>query len=249
MTAEKKGSVLIIGAGSDMAIAIAKEYAGYGYDLILAARDMRAIDPIVSDLRVRHPEADISTSALDVLEMNTHEGFYGSLNTKPHVAICVVGYLGEQERAERDLAELRKVTDTNYTGCASILSVIAEDFEKRGSGTIIGVSSAAGERGRKSNYIYGSAKAALTSFLSGLRHRMADKGVKVITVIPGFVNTRMTEGMDLPPALTASPEEVAHDIYKAHKKGCDVIYTKWFWRYIMLIIKHLPEAIFKKTNL
>lgn len=245
----KKGTALIIGAGSDMAVALAREYAGQGYDLILAARDTGALSPMASDLAIRHPEADISTASIDVLGMDTHREFYEGLVKKPDVAICVVGYLGDQELAEKDINEVRKITDTNYTGCASILNVIATDFEKRGSGTIIGISSVAGDRGRKSNYFYGSAKAAFTSYLSGLRHRMAGKGVKVITVKPGFVNTRMTEGMDLPPSLTASPEEVALDIYRAHRRGCDVIYTKWFWRYIMLIIRHLPERIFKRTDL
>jgi short-subunit dehydrogenase len=249
MTKNNKGTALIIGAGSDMAIALAKEYARQGYDLVLAARDTGAISPIASDLAIRHHEADIRTTGLDVLKMETHSYFYNGLPVKPDVAICVVGYLGDQELAETDIDEVRKITDTNYTGCASILNVIASDFEKSGGGTIIGISSVAGDRGRKSNYFYGSAKAAFTSYLSGLRHRLAGKGVKVITVKPGFVSTRMTEGMDLPPALTASPEEVARDIYRAHKRGSEVIYTKWFWRYIMLIIRLLPEGIFKKTNL
>jgi len=249
MKDKNRKTALIIGAGSDMAVSIAKEYAGNGYDLILAARDMGAIDPIASDLAIRHPGAEIRKAALDVLKMETHRGFYEGLDPKPDVAICVVGYLGDQELAQSDSGEFRKITDTNYTGCASLLNVIAGEFERRGSGTIIGVSSVAGDRGRKSNYVYGSAKAAFTSYLSGLRHRLADKGVRVITVKPGFVNTRMTEGMDLPPALTASPEEVARDIFKAHRRACDVIYTKWFWRYIMLIIRHLPERIFKKTSL
>lgn len=249
MTGNTKGTALIIGAGSDIAAALAREYAKQGYSLILAARDLEALAPVTADFRIRDPQADVSTVSLDVLEMDSHKAFYDGLPQKPDVAICVVGYMGDQELAETDINEARRITDTNYTGCASMINIIAADFEGRGQGTIIGVSSVAGDRGRKSNYFYGSAKAAFTSYLSGLRHRLADKGVRVITVKPGFVHTRMTEGMDLPGALTAEPDEVARDIYKAHKRGRDVVYTKWLWRYIMLIIRHLPERIFKKTNL
>jgi short-subunit dehydrogenase len=119
----------------------------------------------------------------------------------------------------------------------------------RKSGTIIGISSVAGERGRMSNYLYGSAKAGFTAYLSGLRNRLFHTGVHVMSVQPGFVYTRMTESLTLPPLLTAKPEQVAADIYKAAAGGKNVIYTKWFWRYIMLIIKSIPEFMFKKLKL
>jgi short-subunit dehydrogenase len=160
-----------------------------------------------------------------------------------------VGYLGEQAVAEKDFNEARKIIDTNYTGCVSVLNVIANDFERRKKGFIIGISSTAGDRGRKSNYCYGSAKAAFSTYLSGLRNRLYSSGVRVLTVKPGFVRTMMTEGMRLPPLLTARPDEVAKDIVRAQEKDRDVLYTKWFWKWIMLVIKALPEAIFKKTNL
>lgn len=244
-----KKTALIIGATSEMASAIAREYAANGYDLILAARAMDRLEPIARDMGIRHPEASVSAVLLDVLDFASHREFYDNLPHKPDVGICVAGNMGDHERAAWDPEELRMITDTNYTGCASILNIIAADFEQRGQGVIIGVSSVAGERGRKSNYYYGSAKAALTSYLSGLRHRLAGTPVRVITVKPGFVRTRMTEGLPLPGLLMASVEQVARDIYSAQIRKKDVVYTRWFWRYIMLIIKHLPEAIFKRTNL
>jgi short-subunit dehydrogenase len=111
------------------------------------------------------------------------------------------------------------------------------------------VSSVAGDRGRKANYIYGSAKAAFSTYLSGLRNRLYENNVQVLTVKPGFVPTKMTEGLDLPPNLTAQPEDVASDIYKAQNKGKNILYTKSIWRLVMLIIKHIPEFIFKKMSI
>jgi len=126
---------------------------------------------------------------------------------------------------------------------------VYNDFEKRKSGFIIGISSVAGDRGRKSNYIYGSAKAALTAYLSGLRNRLYVANVHVLTVKPGFVATKMTEGMDLPEKLTAQPEAVAEDIYRAQQKNKNVLYTKWIWRWVMLIIKVIPEWKFKRMSI
>ena len=139
--------------------------------------------------------------------------------------------------------------DTNYTGVVSLFNIIANDFEDRRSGFMVGISSVAGDRGRKNNYIYGSAKAALTAYLSGLRNRLYDAQVHVMTVKPGFVATKMTEGMDLPEKLTAQPEEVAEDIYKAQQKNKNVLYTKWMWRWVMMMIKMIPEWKFKGMSL
>ena len=138
---------------------------------------------------------------------------------------------------------------SNYEGPAAILSVFADLFEARGSGTIVGISSVAGDRGRATNYIYGSAKAGFTAFLSGLRNRLARKGVHVLTVLPGFVATRMTEQLDLPKALTAEPKEVALAIERAVKGKRNTIYVRPVWALIMLIIRSIPEAIFKRLRL
>jgi short-subunit dehydrogenase len=139
--------------------------------------------------------------------------------------------------------------EAKFTGTVSILEKIAADFERRMSGFIVGISSVAGDRGRQSNYIYGSTKAALTAYLAGLRHRLSVTGVNVLTVKPGFVATKMTADLDLPEKLTAQPEQVADNIFSAVEKNKSTIYVKPIWRLIMLIITHIPNFVFHKTKL
>jgi decaprenylphospho-beta-D-erythro-pentofuranosid-2-ulose 2-reductase len=242
------GWLLVLGAKSDIGKAVAHKFAQNGFDIMLAARDNRDLENDIKDLKIRFGIRAIALQ-FDALDTGSHNNLLKDLPDRPSGVVCVVGYLGDQKIAELDFKEARRIIDTNYTGCVSALNVIANDFELRNEGFIIGISSAAGERGRQSNYIYGSAKAAFTAYLSGLRNRLSKTKVHVMTVKPGFVKTKMTEKMDLPPLLTAQPDEVAGDIYKAWKNGRDVIYTKWFWRYIMMIIRNIPERIFKKLNL
>ncbi len=236
--------VLIIGAKSDIAKAVARKYAANGYDLCLAARKADELQAFADDLAIR-TQQKITCVELDILDYASHRKFYDALPEKPAGVITAVGYLGEQKEAQRSFVEAQKIIDTNYTGLVSLLHIIADDFEQRRTGFIVGISSVAGDRGRASNYVYGSAKAAFTAFLSGLRNRLHEAGVHVLTVKPGFVATKMTEGMDLPARLTAQPEEVAEDIYNAQRKGKYVLYTKWMWQWIMLVIKSIPEWKFK----
>lgn len=240
--------ILVLGARSDIAMAVAHRYAATGYNIYLAARNHEELENDITDFKIRH-SVEVRTLEFDALDYEGHESFYDGIPEKPLGVVCAVGYLGEQAVAEKDFNEARKIIDTNYTGCVSVLNVVANDFERRKKGFIIGISSAAGDRGRKSNYCYGSAKAAFSTYLSGLRNRLYSSGVRVLTVKPGFVLTRMTEGMKLSPLLMARPDEVARDIVRAQERHRDVLYTKWFWKWIMLVIKSLPEAIFKKTNL
>lgn len=240
--------VLIIGAKSDMAKATASLYAQKGYELLLAARNVNELQPFASDLKIKE-EKEATLIELDLLDYKSHKPFYTSLEQQPDLVICFVGYLGEQEVAEKNFDQAKLITDTNYTGVMSILNIIANDFEVKKKGTIVCVSSVAGERGRKSNYLYGAAKAALSTYLSGLRNRLFSAGVHVLTVKPGFVDTEMTKDLELPGLLTAKPEEVANDIYKAEQKKKNTLYTKWMWKWIMLIIRNIPEGIFKKMNL
>ena len=240
--------ILIIGARSDISKSLARKYAENGYNLYLAARKSSELQNFANDIKIRNGK-EIICLDFDVLDYASHQNFYDSLAEKPIGVISVVGYLGEQEKAQNDFEEAQKIIDTNYTGVVSALNIVANDFEKRKSGFIIGISSVAGERGKKSNFIYGSAKAAFTTYLSGLRNRLFNSNVQVMTVKPGFVATKMTEGLDLPKKLTAQPEEVAQDIFKAQQKGKNVLYTKWFWKWIMLIIKNVPEFQFKKMSI
>ena len=241
-------SVLILGASSDMAASLAKTYASHGYDLQLASRRTSRLSPIQSDLAIRYGVA-CTLHEFDALDFDGHKAFFDALPVVPDVTICVFGLLGDNEKAEKDWTECRTILDSNYTGAVSILNIAASRYEARGHGLIVGISSVAGERGRQSNYLYGSAKAGFTAYLSGLRNRLYHKNIHVLTVKPGFVYTRMTEGMPLSPLLTATPDKVAQAIYTAAAGKKNVIYVKWFWRWIMLIIKSIPEFMFKKLKL
>jgi len=240
--------LLIVGAKSDIAKATAREYAKHGYDLYLAARDVDELKAFAQDIITR-TQKDVQLVELDILDYESHQAFYDNLKEKPLGVISAVGYLGDQTKAQSDFTEAKRIIDTNYTGVVSLFNIIANDFEQRRSGFMVGISSVAGDRGRKSNYLYGSAKAALTAYLSGLRNRLYEAQVHVLTVKPGFVATKMTEDMDLPEKLTAQPEEVAKDIFSAQQKGKNVLYTKWIWKYVMMVIKMIPEWKFKGMNI
>ena len=241
-------NILILGATSDIAIACAHEFARNGYGIQLAARNQDKLKVIARDMEVRY-RMPVSCHTFDALDYESHPDFWKKLPQRPDVTLCAFGYLGAQEKAQEDWDEARQIIDTNYTGAASILNLVARSYEGQGRGSIIGISSVAGERGRQSNYFYGSAKAAFTAYLSGLRNRLYKKGVHVLTVKPGFVDTKMTEGLDLPGPLTAKPEQVARSVYKANRSKKDIIYTLPVWQLIMQNIRLIPEGVFKKMNL
>jgi short-subunit dehydrogenase len=243
--------LLVLGANSDIGHAVAKVFAKEERaDLILASRDMEMLEKRARDIEIRC-QVKARARFFDARDFDSHAAFYADLDPKPDGVLVAFGELGEQSRSEREFQEARRVIETNYLGAVSILEIVAADFERRGSGFVIGISSVAGERGRQSNYIYGSAKGAFTVYLSGLRNRLCARGsgIRVITVLPGFVRTKMTQGMHLPGVLTANPEEVARDIYRAFKKGKSVIYCKSMWRWIMLVIRSIPEPIFSRLRL
>jgi hypothetical protein len=242
------GPVLILGARSDIGRAVAHRFAADGHPVQLAARSLDGLDPVKSDIELRHG-VPVSLHAVDALAPESFPAFLDALPELPQIAVSAIGLLGEQAESEQDPEAALRVMRSNYEGPALLLGLLAARFEARGSGTLVGISSVAGDRGRASNYVYGSAKAGLTAFLSGLRNRLADKGVHVVTVLPGFVATRMTEGMALPARLTARPEEVAEAVARAVARRRDVIYTRPVWRPIMAVIRAIPERVFKKTTL
>lgn len=241
-------TVLILGATSDMAMAIAEQFASKGYDIQLAARSAERLMPLQSDLAIKY-DVRVSAHEFDALNFDQHNGFFNGLTPLPQVTVCVFGYLGDHEMALQQWPEAQRVIHTNYVGAVSILNVVAQQYAAQRQGVIVGISSVAGERGRQSNYIYGSAKAGFTAYLSGLRNRMSGFGVHVVTVQPGFVYTKMTEHLKLPPLLTARPEQVARSVYEAVARKKNVLYVKWPWRWIMVIIRSIPEFLFKKMKL
>lgn len=241
--------VLILGATSAIARATAAAFAIRGYSLYLASRDQDELARIAADLRLRYNVA-VRYGPFDAEATDTHEVFFNSVVAAiPELSgvVLAFGYLGDQQAA-RDFKIGARVIASNFTGAASILSHCADYFEPLQRGFIIGISSVAGDRGRQSNYVYGAAKGALSLFLQGLRNRLYPSGVRVITVKPGFVDTAMTYGL---PGLflVASPQAVGERIARTPDKSADVVYLPWFWRYIMLIIKHIPEPIFKRLKL
>jgi short-subunit dehydrogenase len=243
-------SLLVVGGSSDVGHATAMRYAKAGWRVLLAARDVDAARRNADDITTR-TAVDTSVIALDVLQTAALTGFVDNLPVLPDTVVCVVGYLGDQLKAQTDLDAATEIMRANFEAPSLLLGLFAERFERRGSGTIIGVSSVAGDRGRASNYLYGSAKSGFSQFLSGLRNRMSLAGkVRVITIKPGFIRTRMTAHMKLPGPLTVGPDRVAEDIFRADVSSSrDVVYVgKRFWL-VMSVICALPESIFKRLRL
>lgn len=240
--------ILVIGAGSDIALPLEMMYAEAGFGLYLASRDIDRLKNDAESIKAKF-SIEIGTYQFDVTATDSHRKFYTELPEKPFGIICLAGILGEQKVSEKDFREAQKVIDANYSGLVSIVHIAVEDLEQRKEGFIVGVSSVAGEKGRLSNYVYASAKAGFTAFLSGLRNRLHTSRVQVLTVHPGFIRTKMIEGRKTIGWITAQPYEVARDIFRAQQSGKDFIYSKWFWRYIMLVFKLIPESIVKRLDL
>ncbi len=243
-------ALLILGATSGIARSTAKVFAAKGYSLYLAGRDAEELERLSSDLRIRY-RIDVRYGTFEAEDYCGHSKFIERVIAEMgrlDGVLLSFGYLGEQERAMRDPAERVAVMARNLTGAINLLEPVAAYLEQQGSGFIIGISSVAGDRGRQSNYIYASAKAGFTVYLQGLRNRLFRAGVHVMTVKAGVVDTAMTYGS---PGLflVASPAYVGKHIVRELERERNVAYIPWFWRYIMLVIKLLPEAIFKRLKL
>lgn len=242
-------TALIIGAYSDMGRALALQLAEDGYSLQLAARQAeQRLARSITDIKLRHGMT-ATPLELDVTDTGSHADFVAALSPAPDLVVCVAGLMTDQVEAQGDYSLAKAMIDTNFSSLVSLFELLAAQMEQRGSGSLVGVSSVAGDRGRQKNYLYGAAKAGFSTYLSGLRNRLASKNIQVLTVKPGFVNTRMTADMDLPEKLTAEPEEVALAISNGIKKNRNILYSKPIWLLIMLIIKHIPEFIFKKLDI
>ena len=231
-------SVLILGATSPIARAVAHTYAQAGYgDFYLAARQVEEAQDIASDLSVRY-------------EIRAHAGEFHATHLTEHarliddvertvgpieVAILAFGAMGDQQQSEDDFTQAHKIIETNYSGAASICETLSQLMAPRRSGSIIVLSSVAGDRGRQSNYIYGSAKGALSLYLQGLRNRLYAQQVQVLTIKLGWIDTPMTYGLKSALPI-ASPQAAAQAIYKAHKSGENEIYYPPFWKGVLEIL-------------
>jgi short-subunit dehydrogenase len=242
--------VLIIGGTSGIAQALASQLAQSGAQLHLLGRSAPKLELVAANLKTRHG-ANVTTAAINFDDFSAHAPAIDQAASQLgglDAAIVCHGSLGDQKACEQDFKLAESEFRTNCLGTMSFLSHLANRFEQQRAGQIIAISSVAGDRGRQSNYIYGAAKAGLTAFLQGLRNRLYPHGVKVLTVKPGFVDTPMTAHLKKG-LLMASPEKVAQDILRAAENGRCVLYTPWFWRWIMLVIKLIPEKIFRGLKL
>ncbi|MFT3791177.1 MAG: SDR family oxidoreductase [Rudaea sp.] len=243
--------ILIIGATSAIAEATARIFAARGDALFLVARNAERLQAIKADLDLRGAVRS-ATATLDVADFSAHativdqaERELGGLDT----VLIAHGTLSDQGECEKSIDALRREFDVNALATMALLTLLASAFEARRNGTLAVISSVAGDRGRQSNYVYGSAKAAVTAFLSGLRQRLAKANVNVLTIKPGFVDTPMTAAIANKGTLWAKPERVAAGIVRAIDKRRSVVYLPWFWAPIMLVVKLVPEAVFKKLKL
>jgi short-subunit dehydrogenase len=242
--------ILIVGASSAIAEATARRYAATGARLYLVARNAERLQAQVADLRTRGA-ADVHSMVLDLNDFARHEELVAhAWKTWDGLDLVLIahGTLGDQKACEADFTAALQELNTNAISAISMLTHLANRFERQGSGSIAVIGSVAGDRGRQSNYVYGTAKGALAIFLQGLRNRLASKGVQVLTIKPGFVDTPMTAAFKKG-ALWATPDQIAAGIQRAVTSRKDVVYLPWFWRGIMLIIRSIPESIFKKLKL
>ncbi len=246
-TPSNRPPVLIVGATSDISLALARRLAGDGHPLYLAARRIDAIEADARDIAIRSGQP-VTPIVLDVTQTGGLQAALAALDPAPHVIVSMVGFMGDQAQSEADPEAAKVVIDTNLTGPAALMEAGAVLLAGIDAPTaLVGVSSVAGDRGRARNYYYGAAKAGFTALLSGLRQRLAGTKVAVITVKPGFVATRMTEGMALPKPLVESAEACAARIAKAISARRMVVYP-WKWRILMSVIRAVPEPVFRKMK-
>ncbi len=242
--------IVIFGASSAIAEHTARKFSQEEVELVLVARSEQKLAAVADDLRTRGAKV-AATLVCDLADISKHEVLLQNIEQSLadyDTVLLAHGMLGDQEACQVNYEKAEEQLRVNLLSHISLLTRIANIFEARRRGCIAVIGSVAGDRGRKSNYVYGCSKGALEIFCSGLRNRLHDSGVQVLTIKPGFVATPMTAHLKHGP-LFANPEQVAEGIYKAIKSGRNVVYLPWFWRYIMLIIKHIPEALFKKMSI
>jgi len=241
--------VAIIGASSALAYEAAKCFAREGAELFLVGRTLEKLEVVASDLKVRGARR-AETFLLDLSDLARHQELWDqALTTLGELDMLLIahGTLGDQRKCELSVEETLKELQNNCISVISLLTISANYFVQRHRGCIAVISSVAGDRGRKSNYVYGTAKAALTTFLQGLRGRLASSGVTVVTVKPGFVATPMTAHLKSS-RLTASAQTVGRGIYEAMVQKKEVVYLPWFWQPVMFIVKSIPESLFKRLS-
>ena len=243
--------VLIIGATSAIAGACARLWAEQGAEFFLAARNPERLEQVAADLCVRGAAA-VTCHCMDATDIGAHRAMLESCLValqQIDIALIAHGTLPDQSTCEREVDVALREFASNGTSVIALLTCLANQFEAQRLGTLAVISSVAGDRGRPSNYLYGTAKAAVSTFCEGLRARLFKVGVHVIDIRPGFVDTPMTQGLPLPGPLVAKPEQVAQRIVKGLEAKANTLYAPGFWALIMLIIRCIPQFVFKRLNL
>lgn len=250
-TAAAPRRVAIFGATSGIASAVARRLAEAGARLVLVGRDAAGLEGMAADLRVRGAaevavrQADFAATAdLPGVAAAAWEAF-GGLD----LALVAYGTLPDQAAAEADWRAAEAALQVNFVSPCLLCGLLAARFEASRAGTLAVITSVAGDRGRRSNYVYGAAKGGLQRYLEGLRHRLHGAGVAVLDIRPGFVSTRMTEHLARGGPLWAEPDQVANNILRAIEKRREVLYTPWFWQGIMAAVRGLPRPLFHRTSL
>lgn len=233
-------NVLILGANSDVGICLLDTLYINKCNLFLASRNLDKLKKVT--LNKNFDLNRFKFIHLDVLSEISISSLIDSNIQIPDIIICCIGYLNDDD------SNLSKILRTNFEGPAMIINKYIEKFLLRGFGTIVGVSSIAGERGRAKNYLYSSAKSGFTSFLSGLRSKYSQNNINIITIIPGYIETKMTKGLKLNKFITASPEHVANKILNAIIKNKKIEYISFFWFFISIVLKNLPDFILRKIK-
>lgn len=243
--------IFISGATSAIAQAFARRYASQKAHFYLLGRDQEKLDIVKQDLLVRGA-TDVWIASVDMAKPQPYESIVAQAIQQLgaiDIALIAQGVMKAQPVLQSSVPALQENYQVNLLSAIEIATVLANYFEQEKCGSLLVISSVAGDRGRQSNYVYGASKAALSAFADGLRNRLYRHGVTVVTVKPGFVDSPMTAGMDKSGPLWATPEKIAEDIEKMVGKGGGILYTPWFWRYILFIISHVPDFIFKKLSL
>ena len=236
-------SVLIIGSSNKVSSALIDLYARQGFNLILTWNKNELDNESINKIKDRY-RIDVKSVKLDLMDFNSHKPLCDSIAEDLIGVITTAGYYPDPVRAMENSEEAIKCISVNYLGLCSMINIISNIFENRKKGFIVGISSVSGERGRQKNYIYGSSKSGFTTYLSGLRNRLHSSGVHVMTVIPGYIRETGEDKY-----LSSTPDYLAKSIFTSQQKRRDVIYVKWYWKYILFIVNIIPEFIFKRTNI
>ncbi|EJL68097.1 SDR family NAD(P)-dependent oxidoreductase [Chryseobacterium populi] len=234
-------TVLILGANSDVAKQCIRQYAEKGFFVIAASRNTKSLKEFVTENRL---DSKVSVLYFDSVDFNSHETFYGKLPVQPHIVVYAAGFLVDNEKALKDFKGAQQMMLVNYMGAVSILNIIATDRSNKNLERIVGLSSLSGVRGRKSNFVYGSTKAAFTTYLAGLRQELASRNIKVNALVIGYIRTKINEGLQLNESLIMEPDYVAKCIVNAGNSF--TIVPNFKWKLIYLILKILPESLVAK---